>query len=89
VTFTCNVNDAFPPVSEYKFYLQGSISKVTNVKKLTIVGVNRSQHYGEYKCVAHNAAGDEQSAGVRLNINGESIFRVDPKIMISYRLTNY
>ena len=74
VTFTCNVDDAFPAVSEYKFYLNGSISKVTNVNKFTIVGVKRSQHFGEYKCEAHNAAGDEQSAGVRFNINGESFF---------------
>ena len=79
VTFTCNVNDAFPPVSEYKFYLNRNISTVTNVNKFTIVSVKRSQHYGEYKCVAHNAAGDGQSAGVRLNINGESIFKYDSK----------
>jgi len=69
VTFTCDLDDAFPAVSEYKFYLNGSISKVTNVNKFTIVGVKRSQHFGEYKCEARNAAGDEQSAGVRLNIN--------------------
>jgi len=56
-------------VSEYKFYLNDSISKVTNVNKFIIVGVKRSQHYGEYKCEAHNAAGDGQSAGVLLNIN--------------------
>jgi len=74
VTFTCNVNDAFPSVSQYKFYLNGSIRTVTNVNKFTIVGVNRSQHFGEYKCEAHSAAQDEQSDGVRLNINGESFF---------------
>ena len=77
VTLTCNVADVFPPVSEYKFYLNGSISKVTNVNKYTIVGMKRSQHYGEYRCEAHNAAGHEQSTGVVLNVNGESIFRED------------
>jgi len=65
------VADAFPPVSEYKFYLNDSLSRVTNVNKYTIFGVKRSQHYGEYKCEAHTAAGDEQSTGVILNVNGE------------------
>lgn len=72
VTFTCHVLEAKPAVSEYRFYLNDStLTPVTNVNKLIIHGVNRSQHFGKYKCVAYNDAGDGQSDAVVVNINGK------------------
>ena len=73
---TCNVAAANPPVSEYRVYLNRSSTPVytsKNTNNVTIKNVQRSQHYGEYKCEAHNAVGNGQSSPVLLNINGESI----------------
>ena len=75
VTFTCHVTGANPPVSEYRFYINNSdtpLNTVKNSNQYTIQGVQRSKHYGEYKCVAHNSVGDGQSYAVVLNINGKS-----------------
>ena len=73
---TCNVAAANPPVSEYRVYLNRSsipVYTIKNTSNIIIKNVRRSQHYGEYKCEAHNAVGNWQSSAVVLNINGESI----------------
>ena len=76
MALTCDVSEAKPPVSEYRFYLNDSIlTPVTNVNKFIINGVKRSQHFGKYKCAAHNDAGDGQSDQVVLNITGKSLLR--------------
>ena len=71
VTFTCGVTAAKPPVSKYKFYLNDSLFKASNDSQYTINDVQRSQHYGEYKCVPRNGAGNGTEATVTLNVNGE------------------
>ena len=70
VTFNCTVVAAVPQVSIYKFYFRGQLLRNTNNSEYTLNNVNRSQHYGEYKCVPHNDAGDGAEATVRLNIDG-------------------
>lgn len=73
---TCNGTAANPPVSEYRFYLNESSTPVytlKNTNNITIKNVQRLQHYGEYKCEAHNAVGNGQGCSVVLNINGESL----------------
>ena len=70
VTFTCIVMAAEPEVSIYKFYFNGSLLGGNNNSEYTLNKVNRSQHYGEYKCVPQNDAGDGAEATVRLDING-------------------
>ena len=76
VALTCDVSEAKPAVSEYRFYLNGSIlTPVTNVNKFIIQDVKRSRHFGKYKVVAHNDAGDGQSDQVVLNITGKSLLR--------------
>ena len=70
VTFKCNVMAALPKVSIYKFYFNGSLLTNKSNFEYTLSNVNRSQHYGEYRCVPHNDAGDGAEATVRLNING-------------------
>ena len=74
VNLTCTVTAANPPLLEYRFYLNDSnkaINSVTNVNQYTIHDVQRSQDYGEYKCVAKNSAGNGQSDTVVLNIKGK------------------
>ena len=69
------MTDAYPPVSEYRFYFNDSnttLNTVTDINTFTLTNVQRSQHYGSYKCVAHNDVGDGQSDAVVLNINGKS-----------------
>ena len=74
VTLTCDVSEAKPPISEYRFYLNDSaLTPVTNVNKVTIHGVMRSQHFGKYRCEARNDAGVGQSDVVVLNITGKSL----------------
>ena len=74
VTLTCDVSEAKPPVSGYRFYLNDSfVTPVTNVNEYTIHGVKRSQHFGKYKCEARNDAGIGQSEVVVLNITGKSL----------------
>ena len=76
MALTCDVSEVKPAVSEYRFYLNDSIlTPVTNVNKFIIHGVNRYHHFGKYKCVAHNDAGDGQSDVVVLNITGKSLLR--------------
>ena len=70
VTFWCIVMAAVPQVSIYKFYFNGSLLSENSNGEYTLKKVNRSQHYGEYKCVPHNEAGDGAEATLRLNING-------------------
>ena len=70
VTFKCTVMAAETQVSIYKFYFNGSLLSNNSNSEYTLNNVNRSQHYGEYKCVPHNKAGDGAEATVRLNING-------------------
>ena len=71
VTFKCIVMAAVPQVSIYKFYFNGSLLSEHSNSEYTLNNVNRSQHYGEYKCVPHNDVGDGAKATVRLNIKGE------------------
>ena len=71
VTFKCIVMAAVPQVSIHKFYFNGSLLSENSNNEYTINNVNRSQHYGEYKCVPHNDVGDGAKATVRLNIKGE------------------
>ena len=66
VTFKCIVMAAVPQVSFYKFYFNENSNS-----EYTLNNVNRSQHYGEYKCVPHNDVGDGAKATVRLHIKGE------------------
>ena len=61
---------AVPQVSIYKFYFNGRLLSGNSNSEYTLNDVNRSQHYGKYKCVPHNDAGDRVEATVRLNING-------------------
>ena len=61
---------AVPKVSIYKFYFNGRLLIGKSNSEYTLNKVNRSQHYGEYKCVPHNDAGDGAEATARLNING-------------------
>ena len=61
---------AVPEVSIYKFYFNGSLLSNDSNNKYALNNVNRSQHYGKYKCVPHNDAGDGAEATVGLNING-------------------
>ena len=61
---------AVPQVSIYKFYFNGSLLSENSNSEFTLNNVNRTQHYGEYKCVPLNDAGDGAEAIVTLNING-------------------
>ena len=70
VTFKCLVMAAVPQVSIYKFYFNGRLLSSNSNSEYTLNNVSRSQHYGEYKCVPHNDAGDGAEATIRLNING-------------------
>ena len=70
VTFKCIVMAAETQVSIYKFSFNGHLLSENSNNEYTLNNVNRSQHYGEYKCVPHNAVGDGAEATVRLNING-------------------
>ena len=70
VIFKCLVMAAVPQVSTYKFYFSGRLLSNSSNSEYTLNNVNRSQHYGEYKCVPHNDAGDGAEAVVTLNING-------------------
>ena len=70
VTFKCIVMAAVPQVSIYKFYFNRRLVRGNSNSEYTLKNVNRSQHFGEYKCVPHNNAGDGAEATVRLNING-------------------
>ena len=71
VTFKCIVMAAVPQVSIHKFYFNGSLLSENSNNEYTINNVNRSQHYGEYKCVPHNDVGVGAKATVRLHIKGE------------------
>jgi len=73
VTLTCLVTAANPAVSEYRFYLNDTMRNTSKSNSLTIIDVQRSKHYGKYKCVAHNDVGDGQSNEVVLNINGKCL----------------
>ena len=59
-----------PQVSIYKFSFNGSLLGENSSNEYTLNNVNRSQHYGQYKCVPHNDAGDGEEATLRLDING-------------------
>ena len=78
VTLTCHVIEANPAVSRYGFYRNDSLLvSTTNVNKFILRNVKRSQHFGEYKCEAHNDAGDGQSRPVVLNINSKSFSKIN------------
>ena len=72
VTLTCHVTAAKPQVSRYRYYLNGTtLVKDSSDNRYTINNVQRSQHYGEYKCVPSNNVGDGPEATVALQVNGE------------------
>ena len=72
VTFTCHVTAAKPQVSQYRFYLNDTTPvQDSNGNQYTINNVQRSQHYGKYKCVPHNDVGNGPEATATLNVNGE------------------
>ena len=72
VTFTCQVTAAKPQVSRYIFSLNDTtIVKDSVGSQYTINNVQRSQHYGKYKCVPSNDVGDGPEATMILNVNGE------------------
>ena len=72
MTFTCLVTAAKPQVSRYKFFLNDTaLVKDSNDNQYTINNVQRSQHYGKYKCVPRNDVGDGPEASVTLDVNGE------------------
>ena len=72
VTFTCYATAAKPQVSRYKFYFNDTtLVKESNDNQYTINNVERSQHYGKYKCIPSNDVGDGPEATVTLNVNGE------------------
>lgn len=59
-------------MSWYRFYLNDStLVKNGNDNQYAINNVQRSQHYGKYKCVPRNDVGDGPEAAVILNVNGE------------------
>jgi len=70
LTFTCHVTAAKPQVSRYMFYLNDTtLVKDGNNTQYTINNVQRSQHYGKYKCVPRNDVGNGPEAAVILNVN--------------------
>ena len=72
VTFTCHVTAAKPQVSRYRFSLNDTtIAKDSNGSQYTISNVQRSQHYGKYKCLPSNDVGDGPEATVILKVNGK------------------
>ena len=72
VTFTCRVTGAKPQVSQYIFYLNDTtIVKDGNGNQYNINSVQRSQHFGKYKCVPSNDVGGGPEATVTLNVTGE------------------
>jgi len=72
VTFKCHVMAAKPQVSQYRFYLNDTtLVKNSNDRQYTVNNVQRSQHYGKYKCVPRNDVGDGPEATVKLNVNSE------------------
>ncbi|CAH3157690.1 unnamed protein product [Pocillopora meandrina] len=73
VTFKCIIMAAVPQVSIYKFYFNGSLLRENSNSEYTLNNVNRSQHYGEYKCIPHNDVGDGAKATVRLNIKVQTV----------------
>ena len=59
-------------MSRYKFYLNDTdVVKDSNDNQYTINNVQRSQHYGKYKCVPRNDVGDGPEAAVILDVNSE------------------
>ncbi|KAJ7371886.1 hypothetical protein OS493_022607, partial [Desmophyllum pertusum] len=79
VTFTCHVTAAKPQVSQYRFYLNGSLVNTTHDSQYTINNVQRSQHHGKYKCIPHNDAGDGPEATVTLTVNVPVQFTLIPQ----------
>ena len=71
MTLSCRVTAAEPKVSQYRFFLNDSLVKASNRSQYTINDVQRSKHYGEYKCVPKNTMGDGTEATVTLDVNGE------------------
>jgi len=80
VAFTCDVTAAKPQVSRYRFYLNDTtLVKDSNDNQYTINNVQRSQHFGKYKCIPRNDVGDGAEAAVILNINVPVQFTTLPK----------
>ena len=72
LTFTCHVTAAKPQVSWYRFYLNDTtLVKDSKDNQYVIINVQRSQHYGKYKCIPSNDVGDGPEATVILKVNGK------------------
>ena len=71
VIFTCDVTAARPLVSQYTFFLNDTLVKASNDSQYTINNVQRSDDFGEYKCLPRNDVGNGTEATVKLNVNGE------------------
>lgn len=79
VTLTCHVTAAKPQASGYRFYFNNSLLSNSSNSDHIINNVQRSQHYGEYKCVPYNDAGDGPEAKVTLNVNVPVQFKGVPQ----------
>ncbi|XP_068733585.1 uncharacterized protein [Montipora capricornis] len=70
VKVTCVVSASNPPVSEYRFFLNGKLRHTTNnSSEITIENLQRYQDNGNYSCEAQNSVGFAQSDKAFLNIN--------------------
>jgi len=73
VRFTCDVTAAKPQVSRYRFYLNDTtLVRDSTDNRYIINNVQRSQHYGKYKCIPRNDVGNGSEAAVILNVTGEN-----------------
>lgn len=79
VKLTCKVTEAKPQVSLYKFFSPYRLISNSSNSEYTIYNVNRSQNYGEYRCVPQNVAGDGQEARAILNISVPAQFTLLPQ----------
>ncbi|XP_068733616.1 neural cell adhesion molecule 2-like isoform X2 [Montipora capricornis] len=70
VKVTCVVSASNPPVSEYRFFLNGKLRHTrNNSSEITIENLQRYQDNGNYSCEAQNSVGFAQSDKAFLDIN--------------------
>ncbi|XP_068686488.1 neural cell adhesion molecule 2-like isoform X2 [Montipora foliosa] len=69
VQVTCVVSASNPPVSEYRFFLNGKLRHTTNNSEITVENLQRYQDNGNYSCEAQNSVGFAQSGQAFLDIN--------------------
>ena len=77
VKVTCVVSASNPPVSEYRFFLNGKLRHTkNNSSEITIENLQRYQDNGNYSCEAQNSVGFAQSDEAFLDINGKSLLEI-------------